>query len=349
MAKHCERPIIFPLSNPAPMAEATPADLIAWTEGRALIATGSPFQPVTYRGVTYVIGQVNNAMLYPGLCLGAIVSRASRISDNMFAAAANAVSSLVAVRLPGASLLPHVDDLRIVSLDGRRGGSGSGRGGRIGARADSTTSCSKWETRCGSRNIARFERSECRFLIWTQRLLFASAAVLLGYCGFVAADTWIFQQLESHSLQRQIGAGRGSMAIAPRGLIGRVEIPRLELSAILVEGDDPKTLRRAVAIRCCASTRSSSPLRRHVAAVSFSTATASLVTSGPMPSPAVTRIFSFIKNPQFPVPVPVSPVPVSLFSVPCSLFSVFFNPARSPARCAVRVIPSGNNPIKSWS
>jgi malate dehydrogenase (oxaloacetate-decarboxylating) len=116
MAKHCDRPIIFPLSNPAPMAEATPADLIAWTEGRALIATGSPFQPVTYRGVTYVIGQVNNAMLYPGLCLGAIVSRSSRISDNMFAAAANAVSSLVAVRLPGASLLPHVDDLRIVSL-----------------------------------------------------------------------------------------------------------------------------------------------------------------------------------------------------------------------------------------
>jgi malate dehydrogenase (oxaloacetate-decarboxylating) len=116
MAKHCERPIVFALSNPAPMAEATPADLIAWTEGRALIAAGSPFQPVTYRGVTYVIGQVNNAMLYPGLCLGAIVSRASRISDNMFAAAANAVSSLVAVRLPGASLLPHVDDLRIVSL-----------------------------------------------------------------------------------------------------------------------------------------------------------------------------------------------------------------------------------------
>jgi malate dehydrogenase (oxaloacetate-decarboxylating) len=116
MSKHCDRPIVFPLSNPAPLAEATPADLIAWTEGRALIATGSPFQPVTYRGVTYVIGQVNNAMLYPGLCLGAIVSRARYISNNMFAAAANAVSSLVAVRLPGASLLPHVDDLRIVSL-----------------------------------------------------------------------------------------------------------------------------------------------------------------------------------------------------------------------------------------
>lgn len=116
MAKHCERPIIFPLSNPAPMAEAQPSDLIAWTDGRALIATGSAFSPVTYKGVTYVIGQVNNAMLYPGLCLGAIVSRARRISESMFAAAANAVSSLVAVRLPGASLLPHVDDLRKVSL-----------------------------------------------------------------------------------------------------------------------------------------------------------------------------------------------------------------------------------------
>jgi malate dehydrogenase (oxaloacetate-decarboxylating) len=116
MAKHCERPIIFPLSNPTLLAEATPADLIAWTDGRALIATGSPFPPVTYRGVTYVIGQVNNTMLYPGLCLGAIVSRARRISDGMLAVAANAVSSLVAVRLPGASLLPHVDDLRNVSL-----------------------------------------------------------------------------------------------------------------------------------------------------------------------------------------------------------------------------------------
>src|ERR1700722_11885908 len=116
MAKHCERPIIFPLSKPEPRSEATPADLIAWTGGRALVATGGLFAPITYKGVTYVIGQVNNTMLYPGLCLGAIVSGARRISDNMFAAAANAVSSLVAVRLPGASLLPHVDDLRIVSL-----------------------------------------------------------------------------------------------------------------------------------------------------------------------------------------------------------------------------------------
>src|SRR6185312_15436418 len=116
MAAHTERPIIFALSNPPARAEANPADLIAWTDGRALIATGSPFAPVTYKGVTYVIGQVNNAMLYPGLCLGAIVSRARRISGSMFAAAASAVSSLVTVRQPGASLLPHMDDLRSVSV-----------------------------------------------------------------------------------------------------------------------------------------------------------------------------------------------------------------------------------------
>jgi malate dehydrogenase (oxaloacetate-decarboxylating) len=116
MAAHTERPIIFALSNPRARAEAKPADLIAWTDGRALIATGSPFAPITYKGVTYVIAQVNNAMLYPGLGLGAIVSRTSRISDGMFAAAASAVSSLVTVRQPGASLLPHIDDLRSVSM-----------------------------------------------------------------------------------------------------------------------------------------------------------------------------------------------------------------------------------------
>jgi malate dehydrogenase (oxaloacetate-decarboxylating) len=116
MASHAERPIIFPLSSPGSLAEATPADLLAWTDGRALITTGSPFSPVTHKGITYVIGHANNAMLYPGLGLGAIVSRASRISDGMLAAAANAVSSLVAPRLPGASLLPHVDNLRSVSM-----------------------------------------------------------------------------------------------------------------------------------------------------------------------------------------------------------------------------------------
>lgn len=115
MAAHTERPIIFALSNPPARAEANPADLIAWTDGRALIATGGCFAPITYRGVTYVIAQVNNAMLYPGLGLGAVVSRARSISDGMFAAAASAVSSLVAVRQSGASLLPQIDDLRSVS------------------------------------------------------------------------------------------------------------------------------------------------------------------------------------------------------------------------------------------
>jgi malate dehydrogenase (oxaloacetate-decarboxylating) len=115
MAAHTQRPIVFVLSSPRARAEANPADLIAWTDGRALIATGGPFGPVTHKGVTYVVGQLNNAMLYPGLCLGAIVSRARRISDGMFAAAASALSSLVAVRQPGASLLPHIDDLRSVS------------------------------------------------------------------------------------------------------------------------------------------------------------------------------------------------------------------------------------------
>jgi malate dehydrogenase (oxaloacetate-decarboxylating) len=116
MAAHTERPIIFVLSNPPARTEANPTDLITWTDGRALIAAGNPFAPVTYKGVTYVIAQINNAMLYPGLALGAIVARASRISDGMFAAAASAVSSLVTVRQPGASLLPHVDDLRAVSM-----------------------------------------------------------------------------------------------------------------------------------------------------------------------------------------------------------------------------------------
>jgi len=116
MARYTDRPIIFPLSSPASHAEATPADLIAWTDGRALIASGSQFTPVTHRGITHVVGQANNAMLYPGLGLGTIVSRARLVSVGMLAAAANALSSLVAVRLPGASLLPQIDDLRSVTV-----------------------------------------------------------------------------------------------------------------------------------------------------------------------------------------------------------------------------------------
>jgi malate dehydrogenase (oxaloacetate-decarboxylating) len=116
MARHTERPIIFPLSTPPPLAEATLADLIAWTDGRALITTGGAFTPVTHKGITHVIGQAETAMLYPGLGLGTIVSQSRLISVGMLAAAANAVSSLVAVRLPGASLLPYIDDLRRVTV-----------------------------------------------------------------------------------------------------------------------------------------------------------------------------------------------------------------------------------------
>jgi malate dehydrogenase (oxaloacetate-decarboxylating) len=116
MAWHTDRPIIFPLSSPASLAEATPADLIAWTEGRALIAAGGSFTPVTHKGITHVIGQLNNAMLYPGVGLGAIVSRAKCVSVGMLVAAANALSSLVAVRLAGATLLPHIEDLRSVTV-----------------------------------------------------------------------------------------------------------------------------------------------------------------------------------------------------------------------------------------
>jgi malate dehydrogenase (oxaloacetate-decarboxylating) len=116
MAWHTDRPVIFPLSSPAALAEATPADLIAWTDGRALIATGGSFTPVTHKGITHVIGQLNNAMLYPGVGLGAVVSQAKFISVGMLAAAANALSSLVAVRLAGATLLPHIEDLRSVTV-----------------------------------------------------------------------------------------------------------------------------------------------------------------------------------------------------------------------------------------
>jgi malate dehydrogenase (oxaloacetate-decarboxylating) len=115
MAAHVERPVIMPLSNPTSKAEAVPADLIAWTGGRALVATGSPFAPVTYDGVTYRIAQANNALVFPGLGLGVAVSRARRVSDTMLTAAADAVARLTDAATPGAPLLPTVDHLREVS------------------------------------------------------------------------------------------------------------------------------------------------------------------------------------------------------------------------------------------
>ncbi len=116
MAAHTETPVILVLSHPKANSEASSSDLIAWTDGRGLVATGTPSAPVTWRGITHVIAQASNAMLYPGLALGTIVSRAARISDGMFHAAASAVSSMVVVRQPGSSLLPHIDDLRSISI-----------------------------------------------------------------------------------------------------------------------------------------------------------------------------------------------------------------------------------------
>ncbi|WP_130865140.1 NAD-dependent malic enzyme [Acidipropionibacterium timonense] len=115
MAGDCERPIIMPLSNPTSKAEALPSDILEWTDGRALIATGSPFEPVPYHGVTYHIAQANNALIFPGVGLGVIASRARLVSQGMIAAAAQALSSVDMSRERGASVLPDIDQLRPIS------------------------------------------------------------------------------------------------------------------------------------------------------------------------------------------------------------------------------------------
>ena len=116
MAAHTDRPVILPLSNPTELAEARPASLIEWTGGRALVATGSPFPAVDYRSIRFVVGQANNALVFPGLGLGAIVAQASRITDSMLSAAAHAVATLVDASAPGSPLLPEIATLRDTSL-----------------------------------------------------------------------------------------------------------------------------------------------------------------------------------------------------------------------------------------
>jgi malate dehydrogenase (oxaloacetate-decarboxylating) len=115
MAAHVARPVIMPLSNPTSHAEARPGDLISWTGGRALIATGSPFEPVVYQGVSYQIAQANNALIFPGLGLGVTVARARRVSDGMLVAAADALAGLSDAGAPGAGVLPSVTSLRATS------------------------------------------------------------------------------------------------------------------------------------------------------------------------------------------------------------------------------------------
>ena len=110
-----ERPIVLPLSNPTEKIEVMPADAVQWSDGKALISVGIPVPPVPYKGVNYQIGQANNAMLYPGLGLGVIVSGAKEVTDGMLLAAAEAVASQVNPQDTGASLLPPVDNLRASS------------------------------------------------------------------------------------------------------------------------------------------------------------------------------------------------------------------------------------------
>jgi malate dehydrogenase (oxaloacetate-decarboxylating) len=110
-----DRPIVFPISNPTSRIEAMPADVIAWSKGKALVAVGIPVPPVEYQGVTYHIGQANNALLYPGLGLGTIVSGASKVTAGMLLAAAEAVAGQVDVTGPGAALVPAVQNLRASS------------------------------------------------------------------------------------------------------------------------------------------------------------------------------------------------------------------------------------------
>ncbi|MDH4012696.1 MAG: NAD-dependent malic enzyme [Chromatiales bacterium] len=116
MAAHTERPIVFPFSNPTDHSEARPADLLRWTEGRALVATGSPFDPVEMDGRRYLIGQGNNVFIFPGLGLGSLLCKAGRVSDSMISAAAHALAHAVSAdELRSGLLFPSIRRLREVS------------------------------------------------------------------------------------------------------------------------------------------------------------------------------------------------------------------------------------------
>ena len=113
MARHVKRPVIFPLSNPTEKSEAAPADLLRWTHGRALVATGSPFPAAQVGGRSVRIGQCNNMFIFPGVGLGVLASGARRVTDGMFLAAARALSAAAPSRSDrGAPLYPDIEHVR---------------------------------------------------------------------------------------------------------------------------------------------------------------------------------------------------------------------------------------------
>ena len=117
MAANCERPVVFPLSNPTSSCEAEPVDIFHWSEGRSIVATGSPFEPVAMDGVTHPIGQGNNAFIFPGLGFGAILSDAKKLTDNMVMAAAESLAKYTIERyVEGGLIYPPIGDLRATSL-----------------------------------------------------------------------------------------------------------------------------------------------------------------------------------------------------------------------------------------
>ncbi|EGF09124.1 NADP-dependent malic enzyme [Streptococcus sanguinis SK1057] len=116
MCENTERPMIFPLSNPTKLAEASAKDLIEWSDGKAFVATGIPADMVSYKGVDYVIGQANNALIYPGLGLGMLASEASLLTDEMIGAAAHSLSGIVNPGQPGAPILPPFKYVADVSI-----------------------------------------------------------------------------------------------------------------------------------------------------------------------------------------------------------------------------------------